>query len=80
MDVSGQVHAPAAIPRWRDPPRTHWIGGWMGPRAGLDTVAKRKIPSPCRESNPDRPAHRLVAISTRGNFKFFGLVFCREFT
>jgi len=38
MDVSGQVHAPAAIPRWRDPPRTHWIGGWMGPRAGLNTV------------------------------------------
>jgi hypothetical protein len=25
---------------------THWIGGWVGPRAGLDTVVKRKIPSP----------------------------------
>jgi hypothetical protein len=31
---------------------THWIGGWVGPRAVLDTVVKRKIPSPCRESNP----------------------------
>jgi hypothetical protein len=20
---------------------THWIGGWMGPRAGLDEVAKK---------------------------------------
>jgi hypothetical protein len=27
-------------------PGTHWIGGWVGPRAGLDTVVKRKIPSP----------------------------------
>jgi hypothetical protein len=31
---------------------THWIGGWMGPRTGLDAVANRKIPSPHRESNP----------------------------
>jgi hypothetical protein len=33
-------------------PDTHWIGGWVGPRAGLDTVVKRKIPSLCEESNP----------------------------
>jgi hypothetical protein len=33
-------------------PGTHWIGGWVGPRAVLDVVVKRKIPSPCRESNP----------------------------
>jgi hypothetical protein len=25
----------------------------VGPRDGLDTVSKRKIPTPCRESNPD---------------------------
>jgi len=25
---------------------THWIGGWVGPRASLD-MAKRKIPCPC---------------------------------
>jgi hypothetical protein len=31
---------------------THWIGGWMGPRAVLDAVVKRKILSPCQESNP----------------------------
>jgi hypothetical protein len=23
-------------------PGTHWIGGWVGPRAGLDAVAKRE--------------------------------------
>jgi hypothetical protein len=27
-------------------PGTHWIGGWVGPRAVLDAVVKRKIPSP----------------------------------
>jgi len=26
-------------------PGTHWIGGWVGLKAGLDTVAKREIPS-----------------------------------
>jgi hypothetical protein len=38
-------------PRERTPD-THWIGGWVGPRAGLDAVVKRKIPSPCRDSKP----------------------------
>jgi hypothetical protein len=33
-------------------PGTHWIGGWLGPRAVLDVVVKGKIPSPCWESNP----------------------------
>jgi hypothetical protein len=27
-------------------PGINWIGGWMGPRAVLDMVVKRKIPSP----------------------------------
>jgi hypothetical protein len=40
------------------PPGTHWTGGSMGPRAGLDAEAKiiRKIFCPFRESNPGRPA------------------------
>jgi hypothetical protein len=33
-------------------PVTHRIGGSMGPRAVLDAVVKRKIPSPSWESNP----------------------------
>jgi hypothetical protein len=36
------------IPRERVPD-TYWIWGWVGPRAGLDAVVKRKIPSPCRD-------------------------------
>jgi hypothetical protein len=47
MEMSGQPHTPAALP-----PGTHWIGGWLGPRAVLDAVVKRKIPSPCQESTP----------------------------
>jgi len=40
--VSGQQHAPAALyPRER--PGTHFTGGWVGLRAGLDG---RKISSP----------------------------------
>jgi hypothetical protein len=45
-------------------PRTHWTVVWVGPRAGLDAVAKRKISLPSRESNPGRPARRLVTILT----------------
>jgi hypothetical protein len=29
----------------------HWIGDWVGPRAGLDAVV-RKIPNPYGDSNP----------------------------
>jgi hypothetical protein len=36
--MNGQHHAPAALP-----PGTHWIGGWVGPRAGLEDVEKRKL-------------------------------------
>jgi hypothetical protein len=31
-------------------PRTNWIWGWLSPRAGLDAVAKRKIPSQVTEN------------------------------
>jgi hypothetical protein len=39
-------------------PSTHWIGGWVGPEAGLDVVPKKKISFPCRDSNPGRAARR----------------------
>jgi hypothetical protein len=59
MEVSGQLHAPAALPPGEE--GTHWIGGWVGPRAVLDAVVKRKNPSPPRESNPRIPIVQLVA-------------------
>jgi hypothetical protein len=42
-------------------PGTHWIGGWVGPRAVLYAVVERKIPSPRRESNPRTPIFQPVA-------------------
>jgi hypothetical protein len=42
-------------------PGTPWIGGWVGLRAVLDAVAKRKIPSPRRDSNPRTPIIQPVA-------------------
>jgi hypothetical protein len=43
------------------PPGTHYTGGWVGPRAGLDTEARKKYFRLCRESNLDRPVVQSVA-------------------
>jgi hypothetical protein len=44
-------------------PVTHWIGGWVGPRAVLDAVVKRKIPkSLCN----GRPGPRLPIGDSQG--------------
>jgi hypothetical protein len=42
-------------------PGTHWIGGWVGPRAVLEAVVKRKIPISRWESNPRTPIVQPVA-------------------
>jgi hypothetical protein len=42
--VSGQRHATVVFyPRGKNP-CTHWKGGWVGLRAGLDTEARGKNP------------------------------------
>jgi hypothetical protein len=41
-------------------PGTHCTGGWVSPRAGLDTEAIGKILCPRRGSNPDRPVVQPV--------------------
>jgi hypothetical protein len=33
-------------------PGTHWTGGWVGPRTGLDTEDRGKTICPCRGSTP----------------------------
>jgi hypothetical protein len=58
MKVNGKLHAPATLSPEEIAPGTHWSGGWVGYRFGLDAVEKRKILQ-CRESNPGRPAHSL---------------------
>jgi hypothetical protein len=61
MEVNGQLHAPAALPPKQRAPGTHWIGGWLGPRAVLGAVVKRKIHCSRRESNPRTPIIQPVA-------------------
>jgi hypothetical protein len=53
-------HPGCFTPRERAP-RTHGIGGWVGLRAVLDAVVKRKIPNPRRESRPRTPIVQPVA-------------------
>jgi hypothetical protein len=48
MHVSGQFQAPVALPPRKEAP----VGGCVGPRAVLDAVVKREIPSLRRESSP----------------------------
>jgi hypothetical protein len=41
--VSGQLHAPGRFTLGEIARGTHWIGGWVDPRAGLDDFEKRKL-------------------------------------
>jgi hypothetical protein len=43
MEVSGQLHDPAALPPMERAPGIHWIGGWVDPSTSLDMGVKRKI-------------------------------------
>jgi hypothetical protein len=65
IQVNCQFHTPAALPRGKRP-RYPLEGGWVGPRAGLDAVAKRKILfiAPAGNWIPGRPARSLVTILT----------------
>jgi hypothetical protein len=46
MEMSGELYAPAVLLHENSPPGTHWMGGWVGPKAGLDAVEKIKKSCP----------------------------------
>jgi hypothetical protein len=50
--MNGQLHALSGLNSEKRTPGTHWIGGWVGLRAGLDTEDRVKILCLCQESNP----------------------------
>jgi hypothetical protein len=59
MGVSGQRQAPTALYSREKDPGTHCTGGWVGPRAVLDTEVRGKILSPLpgiERRSPGRPA------------------------
>jgi hypothetical protein len=60
MEVSGGLHVRLLFSRGKIL-GVH-IGGWVGPRASLDAVARTENPTPCRELNPYFLAHKLVII------------------
>jgi hypothetical protein len=59
MGPSRQRHAPAALCPGDRTPGTHCTGGWVGPRADVDTevTGKNPLPLPGIEPRPPgRPA------------------------
>jgi hypothetical protein len=46
MEMSGQFHAPASLSPRKQPPSTHCIGGWLGPRAYLEAMEREKSFAP----------------------------------
>jgi hypothetical protein len=50
MEANSQRKPPATLLPGKETPDTHWIGGWVGPKAGLDAVEKRNIYFLCQES------------------------------
>jgi len=50
LEVNGQIEAQAALPSGSNP-NTHRVGCFVGPRAGLDILGKKKVFCPCWDSN-----------------------------
>jgi len=44
VEVSDQLHTPAAFTPGERASHIHWIGGWVGPRTDLDVVVKGTSP------------------------------------
>jgi hypothetical protein len=51
MEVSGYLHAPAALPAGKNP-GTHFIGGSVGSRDGLNGLEEGQISCRRRDSSP----------------------------
>jgi len=52
MEVSGLLHSPDTLLSGKVPKGTHWKGGLVGSRAGLEAVVKRKSPPcPCLDTH-----------------------------
>jgi hypothetical protein len=61
MEVSHQLHTPAALPPKETAISTHYIDGWVGPKDGLDIMEKRKISWTYKELKPDTWVIQLIA-------------------
>jgi hypothetical protein len=59
MGVSDPRQAPDALSPGERTPGTHWTGGWVGPRAGLDTEDRGKILSSLPGIEPRSPGRQV---------------------
>jgi hypothetical protein len=48
-------HASVTLLSEKRTPSTHWIGGWVSPKANLDMMTMTEIPSLYQESNLNHP-------------------------
>ena len=63
MWMTDQLHAPAALTPVNNP-ESHCIGGWMGPRAGVGVLEKKKFHIPAGIWASGRPVRGVVTIPT----------------
>jgi hypothetical protein len=79
MEVCGQLHGVATLSSVKEPwylsPRTYWLGGWVGHKAGLDAAETKRISFLLRRNelrSPGRPARGVVTILS----ELFWLQYC----
>jgi hypothetical protein len=51
-EVGWSASRPGHFTRGVIAPGTHWIGGWVGLRSGLDAVVRGKFPTPAGNQTP----------------------------
>jgi hypothetical protein len=74
MEVSGQLHAPAALPPGKEPPGVHRIEGCLGLRGSLDDMEKWKfLPPPGLDLQPVANGYTDCAISALSWYREVGL-------
>jgi hypothetical protein len=60
MELSGRLHAPAALLPGTNI-GTRLMGGWVGPRNCVDIFRKEKVSCLCRDSNPGLSSALLLS-------------------
>jgi hypothetical protein len=86
LEVSGKLHAPAALSPGGSAPSTHRTGCWVDPRTGLDEVEKRiflTLPRlelrPLGRQAPSQSQYRLRYISPqRNNERFYMYIYAYD--
>jgi hypothetical protein len=57
-------------------PGTHYIGGWVAPRAGIDVMEKHLLPLPGIETRPPTRSPSLYRLSYRGSSNWKEQKYC----